>query len=93
MLPATYQIQEAAVALIRCSRKDATQRMLGFLFTNWSDGNGQRLLSALQAAEAGGGAPEPAANAENPKRVTPRQLADTIRAGVKELNAPSDAKP
>ena len=48
---------------------DATERMLGFLFTNWSDGNGQRLLDALKAAEAG--TQEPAANTENPERVTP----------------------
>ncbi len=91
VLPATYNIQAGAVAFIRSSRKDDTGRMLGFLFTNWSDGNGQRLLSTLKEVEAGA-APQPAANTGNPKRVNPRQLAETIRAGVKELNTPSDEK-
>jgi hypothetical protein len=89
VLPATYQDRDAALAFIRCSRKDATERMLGFLFTCWRDGNGEQLLAALKAGEDAVETPDPA-KAANPRRVTTRQIADTIRAGMKELTAPSD---
>ena len=91
VLPATYQSSDAAVAFIRCSRKEATDRMLGFLFTCWRDGNGEQLLAALKAGDDAAPAEDPAAKPANPKRVTARQIADTIKAGLKEMAAPSDA--
>jgi hypothetical protein len=88
VLPATYQDRDAALAFIRCSHRDATDRMLGFLFTYWSSG-GERLLEELKAKDA-----DPSdsldAKPETSKRVTPRQHADTIRAGLKELAHPSE---
>ncbi len=92
VLPSTWKTPEGAVALIRCSRKDATQRMLGILFTGWSaGGNGEGLLAAFQAGDDAGSTQKPATKSEN-QRQTARQIADTIKAGVKELDAPSDAK-
>ena len=71
VLPATYQYRDAALAFIRCSHRDATDRMLGFLFTYWS-GGGERLLEALKTEDADKSnyiddKPGPT------KRVTPRQ--------------------
>lgn len=89
VLPATYQDRDGALAFIRCSRKDATERMLGFLFTCWRDGNGEQLMAALKGDEDTAETPDPA-QAANPRRVTARQIADTIRAGMKELTSSSD---
>jgi hypothetical protein len=88
VLPATYQTTDAALAFIRCSRKDATPRMLGFLFTCWRDGNGAQLLAAMQGDDK----PEPAADpaTKKPNRISARQIADTIKAGLKELATPSE---
>ena len=89
VLPATYQFRDAAVAFIRSSHRDATDRMLGFLFTCWS-GGGERLLEELKGQ---GSDPSDILDTkpESSKRVTPRQLANTIRAGLKELANPSEA--
>jgi hypothetical protein len=74
------------VALIRCARKDATAKMLGILFTGWSaGGNGEHLLAAWKAPEAPS-SEKPAAK----QQVTGRQIAATIKAGLKELDG---AKP
>jgi hypothetical protein len=82
VLPSTWQKPDAAVALIQCARKDATQRMLGVLFTGWSaGGNGEHLMAALKGRETdikGNG--------------TAKQIAATIKAGLDELAAP-DNKP
>ena len=49
VLPSPWKNPDAAVALIRCARKDATERMLGVLFTGWSaGGNGEHLMAALK---------------------------------------------
>lgn len=80
VLPATWKNPEAAVALIRAARRNATEKMLGILFTGWSaGGNGEHLLAALAGREdlAGEG---PVAK----RRETGRQIANTIRAGMKE---------
>jgi hypothetical protein len=88
VLPSTWKTPDAAVALIRCSRKDATERMLGILFTGWSaGGNGEHLLPMLQAKEDAGEVQKPGGKGESPRQVA-RQIADTIRAGMKELAAP-----
>ena len=83
VLPSTWKNPEAAVALVRCARQDATEKMLGILFTGWSaGGNGEHLLAAWKAQ----GTPD----AEQPKakrQDAGRQIADTIRAGLKELDA------
>lgn len=80
VLPSTWKSPEVAVALVRCSRKDATDRMLGILFTGWSaGGNGERLMAALEGRKEAG------------KRETAaQQIAATIRADLKELDAPAD---
>ena len=49
VLPSPWKNPDAGVAFIRCARKDATERMLGVLFTGWSaGGNGERLMAALK---------------------------------------------
>ncbi|MHB9048430.1 MAG: family 20 glycosylhydrolase [Pirellulales bacterium] len=77
VLPSPWKRPDAAVALIRCARKDATERMLGVLFTGWgAGGNGDRLTAALK---------EPAGGARD--NDTPKQVAATIRAGLKEVRS------
>jgi len=81
VLPATWKNPEAAVALIRCSRENATERMLGVLFTGWSaGGNGEQLMAALKGRKDGG-----------KHATTAQQIAATIRAGLKELGTPADS--
>jgi len=84
VLPSTWNNPDGGVALIRCSRKDATPKMLGTLFTGWSaGGNGERLLAGLRSKET-------APRAEKGRKPdTGRQIAAVIRAGVKELDAAS----
>jgi len=80
VLPATWKTPEAAVALIRASRVDATERMLGILFTGWSaGGNGEHLLTALRSGAT------PADREKIPKAAA--EVAATIEAGLKELQA------
>lgn len=80
VLPATWKNPEAAVALIRAARRDATEKMLGILFTGWSaGGNGEYLLAPLRGREDTTGE-GPAAK----RAATGRQIANTIRAGMKE---------
>jgi hypothetical protein len=79
VLPSPWKNPDAGVALIRCARKDATERMLGVLFTGWSaGGNGERLMAALKS--------ETDANDKD----TAKQIAATITAGLKELAGPAD---
>jgi len=48
VLPATWNKPEAALALLRCAQKDATDRVLGMLFTGWGEGPaGEKLLPVL----------------------------------------------
>ncbi|MGA2068276.1 MAG: family 20 glycosylhydrolase [Thermoguttaceae bacterium] len=76
VLPSTWKNPEAAAALIRCARKDATGRMLGVLFTGWSvGGNGERLMAALGGKEI---SPQ--------KDDAAKQVAATIHAGLKEMD-------
>jgi hypothetical protein len=78
VLPATWKTPEAAVALIRASRQNATDKMLGILFTGWSaGGNGEHLMAALR--------PE----GDDPSKIpqTAREVAATIKAGLQELSA------
>lgn len=89
VLPGTWRTPEAGVALIRASREGATDKMLGILFTGWSNGpGGESLLKALRgdekAAEAKTGDSKAAKRAE-----TPRGIAATMKAGLKELKTPS----
>lgn len=79
VLPATWKNPEAAVALARCSFKGATPKMLGLLFTGWSaGGNGEGLLAGLKEGAAPGSKPS--------REQTGRQVAATLRLGVKELD-------
>jgi len=81
VLPATWKKPQGAVALIKNARKDATDKMLGILFTGWSaGGNGEHLLAALRAGEATAG------KDTSKRHETARQIAATIRAGMKELS-------
>ena len=89
VLPSTWKTPEGAVALIRCSRKDATERMLGILFTGWSaGGNGEGILAALKAGDEPAEPSKPGSKSD-PRQIA-RQIAETIKAGVKELANPSD---
>ncbi len=82
VLPSTWKNADAAVALVRCARKDATPRMQGVLFTGWSaGGNGERLMAALKGQESGGG-----------EKDTARQIAAAIKAGLDELAKPAQGK-
>jgi len=74
VLPATWKNPEPAVALIRTARREATDRMLGILFTGWSvGGNGEHLLAAMTGRDTSA-----AKDAE-----TGRRVADTIKAGMR----------
>src|SRR5208283_100901 len=80
VLPSTWQKPDAAVALIQCARKDATQRMLGVLFTGWSaGGNGEHLMAALKGRETDARGNDTAV-----------QIAATIKAGLGEMAAPAN---
>jgi hypothetical protein len=80
VLPSTWQKPDAAVAMIQCARKDATERMLGALFTGWSaGGNGEQLMAALKGG-----------NADPDDHGTAKQIAATIKAGLKELDRPAN---
>lgn len=86
VLPAPWKKPEAAVALIRCARQDATDKMLGVLFTGWSaGGNGEHLLAAWKAEGTPDTDPTTAKRQE-----TGRQIAATIRTGLNELDANRD---
>jgi len=81
VLPATWKTPEAGVALIRASRQNATDKMLGILFTGWSaGGNGEQLMAALKGRDVPAGKKAAARQSE-----TARQVAATIRAGLKEI--------
>jgi hypothetical protein len=81
VLPSPWNKPDAAVAFIRCARKDATGKMLGVLFTGWSaGGNGERLLAGLR-----GNAPP---SKKGGKGASGGDIAAVIRAGVKELDSP-----
>ncbi len=82
VLPSTWKRPDAAVALVRCARQDATERMLGVLFTGWSaGGNGEHLMAALKGQENHAG-----------EKDTAKQVAATIRAGLDALAAPAKGK-
>jgi len=81
VLPATWKTPEAGVALVRASRQNATDKMLGILFTGWSaGGNGEQLMAALKGREVPAGKKVAARQSE-----TARQVAATIQAGLKEI--------
>jgi hypothetical protein len=79
VLPSTWKEPGAAVALIRCARQDATERMLGVLFTGWTaGGNGEHLMAALKGQTI-----------DAREKGTAKQVAATIKAGLNELAAPA----
>jgi hypothetical protein len=89
VLPSTWKNPDGAVALIRNSHRDATDRMLGVLFTGWSaGGNGEYLFAALTGREDVLGEKTAARRLE-----TGKQIAATIRAGMRELTGASDRPP
>lgn len=76
VLPCPWKNPDAAVALIRCARKDATEKMLGVLFTGWSaGGNGEHLLSVWKNGSQ-----------QAKPQETARGIAAAIRAGLPELD-------
>jgi hypothetical protein len=87
VLPSTWKKPEAAVALVKASREGATDKMLGILFTGWSNGpGGEDLLKALREGEK----TQPKAEGKTAKRQDgARAMAVTIRAGLKEAQSPS----
>jgi gamma-glutamyltranspeptidase/glutathione hydrolase len=88
VLPATWKTPDAAVALIRYARQQATDKMLGILFTGWSaGGNGEYLFAALTDRQ------DIVDSTVEPKRLeTGRQIAATVRAGMKEWTKDSPAE-
>lgn len=83
MLPSPWREADAGVALIRNAHQDKTERMLGVLFTGWSTGgSGEWLLAAFQGREDFPGVETPTRRPQ-----VGRQIAETIKAGVKELDA------
>jgi len=80
VLPATWKTPEAGAALVRCARRKATEKMLGILFTGWSaGGNGEYLWAGLtDRLEVLGG------DMSEQRLATGRQIAATVRAGLKE---------
>ena len=82
VLPAPYENPESATAFLRVAKEDATDKMLGVLFTGWSV-NPKGLLADLQSKE------RPFKLGNKPSRdKTTRGVAATIRAGLKELRSP-----
>ncbi len=78
VLPSPWKNRDAAVSLIRSARKDATERMLGVLFTSWSaGGNGERLMAALKG------------ETNTNDKDTARLVAAVMKAGLKELDGPA----
>jgi hypothetical protein len=80
VLPCPWKNPDAAVALVRCARKDAADKMLGALFTGWSaGGSGEHLLHAWtdRAVQE-----KPPAKTQE----TARGIAAAIGAGLKELD-------
>jgi len=79
VLPCPWNKPQAATALIRCARQDATDKMLGVLFTGWSaGGNGEHLLAAWKAR---GDSSSPPAKGQE----TARGIVAVIEAGLQEL--------
>jgi hypothetical protein len=81
VLPAPWRNPEAATAFLRVAKQDATDKMLGVLFTGWSV-NPELLLNELKS--------EPKAFKLGPKpsrEETNQGVAATIRAGLGELKA------
>ena len=84
MLPAPWRNPEAAVAFLGVAKQDATDRMLGVLFTGWS-AELEGLLAALKSE------PKPFKLGAKPSREqTTLGVAATIRAGLQELKAPAE---
>jgi hypothetical protein len=83
VLPAPWRNPEAATAFLRVAKQDATDRMLGVLFTGWAvrpDG----LLAELKSE------PKPFQLSDKPSREeTTRGVAATIRAGLEVLDSPA----
>jgi hypothetical protein len=90
MLPATWRKPQAGVALIRASRQGATDRMLGILFTGWSNGSGGEALLAALRAQKTPGEEQSAAEKIGTRMETARGIAATIKAGLKELDVPAE---
>ena len=86
VLPAPWRNPKSATAFLRVAIQDATDKMLGVLFTGWSvhpDG----LLTALKSE------PKPFKLSTKPSRdETTRGVAATIRAGLKELGSPANRR-
>jgi hypothetical protein len=82
VLVAPWRNPESASIFLRTAKQDATDRMLGVLFTGWSVGP-EGLLAALKSA------PKPFKLSDKPSRdETTQGVAATIRAGQKELGLP-----
>jgi hypothetical protein len=76
VLPAPWRNPASADAFLRVAKQDATDRMLGVLFTGWAvDPDG--LLTALKSE------PKPFTLGEKPSREeTTQGVAATMRAGI-----------
>lgn len=82
VLAAPWRNHEAATAFLRVANRDATDKMLGVLFTGWST-SPDGLLAGLKSE------PKPFKLGKKPSREeTTRGVAATIHAGLRELRTP-----
>lgn len=82
VLAAPWRNPEAATAFLRVAKQDASDKMLGVLFTGWST-SPDGLLAGLKSG------PKPFKLGGKPSREeTTRGVAATIHAGLRELRAP-----
>ncbi len=82
VLPAPWRNPDAATAFLRVAKRDATNKMLGVLFTGWSV-NPDGLLAGLKSE------PRPFKLGRKPSREeTTRGVAATIHTGLKVLQSP-----
>lgn len=82
VLPAPWRNPESATAFLRVAKEDATDKLLGVLFTGWSV-SPEGLLADLQSEE------QPFKLGKKPSREeTTRGVAATIRAGLKVVRTP-----
>jgi len=83
VLPAPWRNPDSATAFLRVAKQATTDKMLGVLFTGWSVSQ-EGLLADLKNE------PKPFKLSKKPSRdETTRGVAATIRAGLKEMKAPT----
>ena len=84
VLPSPWRNPESATEFLQVAKQDATEKMLGVLFTGWSV-RPEALLTSLKSE------PKPFTLSAKPSREeTTEGVAATIRAGLKEVLSPAE---